>query len=146
MAYNKTKADYTNTKLAVSPNAGTADTPVTGIKVDSTGYHRAKFTFNFGLLSGSANLSAGCGVWAADTSGGTFARMTGASLAAISSGAISSAVAVIDVKIDVTKPWLLVSGMSMISSACLNAASVELYTADSIPPTVSSPTQVVTAN
>jgi hypothetical protein len=140
----KSLEDYAAVKNAVTPNTGPNDAVITGTKVDASTYRRARFTFNFGVLSGSANLSTGCGIWNASTSGATFTRITGASAAAITSGAISNALVVIDVTVDQDKPWLLVSGMSMISSNCTNSATVMFYNGFRNPPTDNT-TQLIVA-
>jgi hypothetical protein len=127
--------DYAAVKVAVTPNTGPNDAVVTGVNIDATGYRRARFTISFGVLSGSANLSTGMGVWQASTSGATSARIASASAAAITSGAISNALVVIDVGVDPSYPWVRISGMSMISSNCTNAATVMLYNANRLPPT-----------
>ncbi len=142
---NRVLDDYADTRLAVAVNTGPVGA-ITGIKVDGTGYRRARFTFTFGVPTTSANLSAGAGIWNAATSGGVYAQITGASMAAISSGAISSAVAIVEVRVDPAKPWLLVSNMSMVSSDCANSATVTLYEGERNPPSVSTPQQIVVTN
>ena len=121
--------DQIDTKIAVA-NSGGAVAPLVATKVDATGYGRARFVFNFGSgAATTAALSAGIGIWAAATSGGTYTAIAGASLAAVSSGLISGTnlVMAIDVPITNGSPWLQVSGGSMLSTSINNSATVDLY-------------------
>ena len=67
---NRVMDDYGDVRLAVAQNTGPVGA-ITGIKINATGYRRARFTFAFGVPSTTANLSAGAGVWNASTSGAT---------------------------------------------------------------------------
>ena len=119
--------DQADTAVAIPPSAG-ATGAVTANKVDGTGYGRARFIFSFGANSNtSAAISAGLGVWAASTSGATFAQVAGASLAAVTSGILSNVCMAIDVAISSGTPWLLISGGSMLSTAIANSCTVDLY-------------------
>lgn len=109
MAKIKKFADYQAAKIAVSPIANTSGA-LTSNKINATEFGRVAFIFSFGTPSANAYLSSGCGIWQAATSGATFSRVTGASFAAITTGAGSNANCVIDVKVDQAYPWLQVSG------------------------------------
>ena len=134
--------DIVDVKLAVA-NSVTSTTLV-GTAVDTTGFSRARFVFNLGGVAeiGAVNASS-VGIWRAATSGGTYAAIGGAYLAAITSGAISAAgcVAVIDVPTAAANEWLKVSG-SLTSSNMYHSATVELYNGINRPPT-SSAQQIV---
>ena len=134
--------DLTISKPAVAPNTGPVGA-ITGLKINGTGFGRVKFTFTFGNPTTSANLSTNCGVWKASTSGATFVSVANAVLAAITSGLGSQVTAEIDTVIDSANPWLLISGMSMVSSDWANACIAELYNGTrSLPGTVSAVQQV----
>jgi len=138
------RKDYEDVKPVVSPNAGTAGSSPTVIPINATGYRRARFVFSFGVANASGWISSGAAIWNAATSGATSAMIGSASLAAITSGAVSQALAVIDVAVDQSYPWLLLSGFSVVSSAIVNAVNVHLYNGLSNPPATSTPTQYVT--
>jgi hypothetical protein len=135
--------DYVDVKKAVANSV--TSTALVGTAVNTTGFSRARFAFNLGGVAeiGAVNASS-VGIWKATASGGTFAAIGGAYLAAITSGAISAAgcVAVIDVPTDPSNPWLKVSG-NLTSSNMYHSATVELYNGASNPPT-SSANQIVT--
>lgn len=137
--------DIADVKTAVAASAGIVGALV-GTKINTTGYSRARFVFNFGNgAATTAALSSGIGIWKAATSGATFASIASAVLAAVTSGILSSASAtmVIDVPTDASNPWMLVSGGSMLSTAIPHSAIVELYDGINNPPT-SSAQQLVT--
>ncbi len=116
---------------------------VTGVKIDGTGYSRARFVFSFasdGTNTGS--LMTGAGIWQAATSGATFTSIGSAKLAACTTGAIDQTVHVIDIPITPTTPWLLVSNLSIMTSNAILGVIVELYQGMNRPP-VSTATQVV---
>ena len=102
---------------------------LTGIAVNGTGYSRARFVFQFGSGSGTtAALAAGSAAWQCATSGGTYTPITGADLAAVSSGVMSGAnnVMIVDVPISPSYPWLKASA-TVNSSIINNSCVVELY-------------------
>jgi hypothetical protein len=104
--------------------------------IDATGFSRARFVFSFGANSGTtAALSAGLGAYNAATSGAAFTAITSAALAATTSGALSGNIMIIDTVIATEKPWLMVSGGSVLSTAILASCVVELYRGVSRPPT-----------
>lgn len=128
--------DIAVAKVAVAASAGGA-LPVVATLIDVTGFGRARFLFNFGNGAATTGaLSTGLGIWKAATSGATYALITGASAAAVTSGAISvlSPLIVIDVPTDSANPWLQVSG-SFTSTAVPHSATVELYHGVHNPPT-----------
>lgn len=135
--------DSIDVKLAVSAsNTGGA---LAGAVIDTTGYGRARFIFNFGSgTATTAAVSGNVGIWKAATSGATFASIPTAILATVSSGVLSGAspVMVIDMPTDSANPWLKVSG-NISSTAALHSAVVELYSGINRPPT-SSAQQLVT--
>lgn len=135
--------DIVDVKKAIANSI--TSTTIVGTAIDTTGFSRARFIFNLGGVAeiGAINASS-VGIWKAATSGGTYAAIGGAYLAAITSGAISAAgcVAVIDVPTDAANEWLKVSG-SLTSSNMYHSAVVELYNGISNPPT-SSAQQIVT--
>lgn len=108
---------------------------LTGIAIDATGYSRARFVFHFGANDNTAALSANAGVWAASSSGDTYALITGAKLAAVSSGVLGSKVMVIDTAVPTATPWLKVSGAVITLNTIGVAASAQLYRNYSNPPT-----------
>lgn len=114
--------------VAVSGGAN-AGLPIVATKIDSTGYARARFIFKLGNAATTGSLSTGLGVWKASTSGATFALITGASAAAVTSGVLSGGAAnivVIDVPTDSANPWLQLSG-SINQTGVSHSATVELY-------------------
>jgi len=112
--------------------------------VDATGYSRAQFRFQFGPNDNTtAALSGSMGVWAATTQGGTYAAIAGAALGAVTSGVLSNNVMVIDTAIPAAKPWLKISGGSVISSLITYGATVALYDGISRPPTTGAQQLVV---
>jgi len=144
MSRNK-NSDIQKSMVAVAASGGQVGALV-GTKVDATGYSRAHFIFNFGNgAATTAALSAGIGPWQASTSGATYAAIASASLAAVTSGVLSSTSVTleVDVPISAGTPWLLVSGGSLLSTAVPHSCVVELYNGINRPPTASS-TEVVT--
>ena len=135
MSRNK-NPDVQKSMVAVAASGGQVGALV-GTKVDATGYSRAHFIFNFG---NGAALSAGIGPWQASTSGATYAAIASASLAAVTSGVLSSTSVTleVDVPISAGTPWLLVSGGSLLSTAVPHSCVVELYNGINRPPTASS--------
>lgn len=125
--------DYTLTKPAIAP-AQTSGA-LTGIAIDATGFSRARFVFHFGANTNTAALSADAGVWAASSSGDTYALVTGAKLAAVSSGALGSTMQVIDLAVPTATPWLKVSGATITLGTIGVSAEAQLYDAVSNPPT-----------
>jgi hypothetical protein len=133
--------DRINAKNAVAPTLTSG--VVTGTKIDATGYGRARFVFTFGSDStNTGSLMTGAGIWQATTSGGTFSSISSAVLAACTTGVVNNTVHIIDVPVIPTKPWLLVSNLSIMTSNLILAAIVELYRGVSLPPT-STATQIV---
>jgi hypothetical protein len=123
--------------VAVSAGSTAAALAVVATKVNGTGFSRARFIFNMGNAGSTASLSAGLGVWQAATSGATYALITGASGAAVTSGVLSGGlgnIVVIDVPIDGANPWLQMSG-SFVSATPAHGAIVELYDSINRPPT-----------
>lgn len=117
---------------------------VAGTLVNATGYGRARFIFNIGPNTATtAAFSAGGGPYKAATSGATFTRVT--SLAAVTSGVLGGNVMIVDVPVDPAKPWLKISGHSVLSTAIQFGAVVELYCGMNRPPTTTTPQQVVVA-
>lgn len=136
--------DLVNVKQALENSAWAAGVPV-GTVIDTTGFGRARFIFSFGANSGTtaAISSMGTGhIWKAATSGDTFTAIDGANLAAVTSGVLGNDVMVVDVPTDSAKPWMKVSGVSVLSTAINISAVVELYQGVNRPPT-SSAQQVV---
>lgn len=131
----KKMVDVSDISQAVANSAGAVGA-IVGTKVNAAGYSRANFIFSFGANTNTtAALSAGIGVWAAATSGATFTAVPGASLAAVTSGALSNVVMAIDVPVSAGTPWLLISGGSMLSAAIEHSAIVQLYNGVSRPDT-----------
>lgn len=130
--------DRTVIKQAVAVSAGVnAGLPIVATKIDGTGFSRARFIFNLAAGATTASLSTGLGVWQAATSGATFALITGASAAAVTSGVLSGGgnnIVVIDVPIKPSTPWLQMSG-SINQTGAAHSAVVELYNAVNMPPT-----------
>jgi hypothetical protein len=124
-------------KQAVAVSAGGAPQAIVGTKVDGTGFSRARFIFQMGAAATTASLSTGLGVWQASTSGAAFARITGASAAAVTSGVLSGGganIIIIDVPIASANPWLQLSGDTT-STGVAHSAIVELYSGINRPPT-----------
>ena len=120
--------------------------PVTGIKIDATGFRRARFVFTVGANDGTtAALSTNLGIWQASTSGDTFGSISSAKLAAVTSGVLSNNVMVIDTLTSSGTPWLLISGGSNLSTAIIMGATCTLYQGVTDPPTASAQ-QTVTVN
>ena len=118
-------------------NSGGAATgiPIVATKVNGTGFSRARFIFKMSNAATTASLSTGLGVWAAATSGATYALV--ASAAANTSGQLSGGennIVVIDVPISSAAPWLQMSG-SFVSATPAHSATVELYHGVNRPPT-----------
>lgn len=135
--------DSVDVKNAVS-NSATGGA-LAGVAVDTTGFGRARFVFTFNDGSATtAAVSGNIGIWEASTSGATFTAIGSATLATVSSGAVSgqSLVAVIDIPTDPSNPWMKVSG-NISSTSMRHNAVVELYSGISRPPT-SSAQQIVT--
>jgi len=129
--------DIVVAKPAVANNAGSAPAPIVATKIDGTGYSRARFIFQMGSAASTGSLSTGLGVWQAATSGATFALITGASAAAVTSGVLSGGannLVVIDVPIGSATPWLQLSG-SMVATGPMYSGIVELYSGINRPPT-----------
>jgi hypothetical protein len=124
----KLQTDRTNVKQAVSASNWAAGLVVTQ-KVDATGYGRARFIFSLGPGGGTASLSTGALIFCGSTSGAITSSLPTAVLAAVTSGALSSAnyMAQIDTKIIDGYPWLQVSALSVLSTAIILSAVVELY-------------------
>lgn len=125
----KKYTDISDVKVAVAASAG-AVLIMAATKVDATGYKRARFVFNVGNGEATtASISAGIGIWQAATSGGTFAEISGSSMAAVTSGTLSSTsvTMVVDVPTSSGTPWLQVSGGSMLSTGVPHSAVCELY-------------------
>lgn len=127
--------DVINVTQALANSAWAAGA-LAGTKINATGYGRARFVFSFGPNDGTtAAISAGIGVWEGASSAATFTAKAGGSMAAVTSGVLSNNVMVIDVPVLPTKPWLLVSGGSVLSSAINASAIVELYASPDRPQT-----------
>lgn len=131
--------DRVNTLIAM-PNSITSGALV-ATKVNATGYGRARFMFTFGQPLANASLGA-AGIWQATTSGGPFTLIAGASLAGISSGAISDQVAILDTIVTSATPWLQISG-TISTSNIYSSAVVELYSGTRLNAPTSSAQQVV---
>lgn len=136
MAHNKKFEDYCDVKLAIAPVANVSGA-LTSRYIDATAWNRATFVFSFGTPSANASVVAGLGVWQATTSGATWARVTGASFGAISTGIGSNATHVVDIRVDQTYPALIVSG-ALASSYWPLSCSCILSEPQSKPPTASS--------
>ena len=135
--------DFADVKQAVE-NSSWGVAAVAGTKIDGTGFSRARFVFSFGANGGtSAALSTGAGVWEASTSGATFTSINGGSMVAVTSGVLSKNVMVIDTVIGSASPWLLVSNMSILSTAINMSCVVELYRGVGRPPSSSAQQLVV---
>lgn len=134
--------DSIDVKLAVANSL--SQTAIVATKIDTTGFGRARFIFSLGGQAGTGAVSASnVTIWKASTSGGTYSSVSGATLAAITSGQVSAgAVAVIDLATDSAYPWMQVSG-ALASTASYHGAVVELYSGINRPPT-SSAQQIVT--
>ena len=100
-------------------------------EVDATGYGRARFIFSLGSgLATTASISAGGGVWQASAAGGTFAEVSGTSMAAITSGLISSdtpTIVEIDVPVAPGYPYLKLSSYSVLSTGIPHSVICQLY-------------------
>lgn len=125
-------------KPAVVTSAGNAaGLPIAATKIDGTGFSRARFIFQMGNAAGTGSLATGLGVWAAATSGATYALAVSA--AAVTSGVLSGGggnVVIIDVPITGGAPWLQLSG-SFVAASPTHSAIVELYGGVNRPPTQS---------
>ena len=97
-------ADIAVTGLAASPL--TSSGSLTGALINAAGYTRARFVFALGGPLGTASFNGS--VFQATTSGATFAAATSAALAQVTAGA-GSCVAIIDMAVDSSHPWLQVS-------------------------------------
>ena len=138
--------DIADVKVAVAASAG-AVLIMAATKIDATGFGRARFVFNVGNgAATTASVQAGIGIWQAATSGGTYAEVSGSSLAAVTSGILSSTSVtwVIDVPTSSGTPWLQVSGGSMLSTGIPHSATCTLYQGINRPPTSPSYQQLVT--
>lgn len=136
-------SEQLNGAVVISPVSISAGA-VTSKLIDATGRSRARFVFAFGANSGtSAALSAGLGVYNASTSGDTYTLIAGAALAAVTSGVLSNNVMVIDTAIPAGKPWLKVSGGSILSTAIVASCIVELYDGITRPDTATTQQLVV---
>ena len=132
-------------KPAVEISTGPAAAALVSIPVDATGYSRARFVVSLKPNGNSASLSTGLGVWQASTSGATYALISGASAAAITSGLISGGAnnnVVIDVPVSSANPWMQLSG-SIVGSGAPHHGTVELYSGVNRPPTHSELSVVV---
>lgn len=122
-------SDKADLRVAVAASAGAANTALVATKIDATGFSRARFLFNFGNgQATTASIPAGVGIYQASTSGATYNLISGASLAAVTSGILSSTSVTmeIDVPTSAGTPWLQVSG-SVSSTAVPHSAVVSLY-------------------
>lgn len=138
--------DYADVKVAVAATAGSIATLV-ATKIDATGFGRARFVFNVGNgAATTAAISAGIGVWQASTSGATYAEISASSLAAVTSGTLSSTsvTMVIDVPTSAGTPWLQISGGSMLSTGVPYSCVCTLYNGINHPPSSPSHQQLVT--
>ena len=118
-----------------------------GVKVDGTGYGRARFIFSFNNgLATTASLRAGGGVWKASTSGATYAEVSSTSMAAVTSGVISGATPIveIDVPVDPSNPWMQLSSFSVLSTGLNHSVIVQLYKGINRPGTTDSVQETVT--
>jgi hypothetical protein len=113
-----------NILQAVAPLTSSGPFLTAAQKIDGNGYSRAMFVFNLGVPLAGASFNAS--IWDATTSGATFAVMTDAKLAQMTSGA-TSCVAVIDVEIVSSRPWLFVSGSGVGNSNWPAGAVCFLY-------------------
>jgi hypothetical protein len=135
--------DRIDVKQAISPASVSAGAP-TAIPVDATGFSRARFVFSFGANGNTTGaLSSGMGIYQASTSGATFTAITSASMAAVTSGVLGGNNMVVDVPVIPTKPWLKVSGGSILSAAIVMGCIVELYSGINNAPTASAQQVVV---
>jgi hypothetical protein len=100
----KKLADMVITGLAAAPL--TSSGALTGALINATGATRARFVFSLGAPLSGASFNGS--IFQAATSGATFAAATSASLAQVTAGA-GSGVAVIDMAVDSSHPWLQVS-------------------------------------
>lgn len=132
MAHNKKFADYEVAGIAVAPV--TTSGALTSSAIDATEFDRATFHFAFGTPLANAAVVAGLGIWQASTSGATFARVTSASFGAITTGSFSNANFVVDVNVNQSYPWLIVSGAVSTSNVPLACVYV-LRSAANKPPT-----------
>ena len=121
-------------KAAIAPNTGSA--ALTGIKVDATGYSRARFIFTFGGTAGVGSFVS-AGVWAASTSGAVFSSNATQVLLGVSSGILSAnaQIMILDAPVSSATPWLLISGALNSASSLYNSCVVELYRGVTRPPT-----------
>jgi hypothetical protein len=134
MAHNKKFEEYMVVQNVCPPQA-TTSTSLDVTSVNAFGWDRATFIFVLGKPSGdTANISTGWGIWQAATSGATYARMTSASGAQITTGQGSNANFVVDVNVDQSYPWLRFSGFN-VSTAWPNAVVCILRSPSDAPPT-----------
>ena len=133
--------DRETTQVAV-PNATTSGA-LTATAINATGFGRARFVFNFGSNTGGASVAAaGIGIYQASSSGAPYTSLPNAVLAAVSSGALSNVVAVIDTVISSGTPWLEVSG-AVVNSSIIVGATVDLYNGTRTYPATALEQQVV---
>jgi len=120
---------------------------IKGNKINGTGYGRARFIFSFNIgTATTASIMAGGYVYKATTSGATYSAVSGTSLAAVSSGVLSSATPIIeiDIPIDPTKPWMQLSSYSILSTDLHHSVIVQLYKGINRPGSSDSVQQTVT--
>lgn len=117
------------TKLvqAIGSVNSSAGASVQALKIDGTGYSRARFIFNFGIPLAGASCSAQIfGASAGDSSSGTWSSYSTALLTLMTSGN-SSCLTAIDMAISSALPWLIVSGYCVTNSNWPLGVTCELY-------------------
>jgi len=134
MAHNKKFGEFMTAVSAVPAQLVTS-TKLEASSVDATGYDRATFIFEVGNHSSTtAALAAGSIVWKAATSGATYYAITGASFGRIS-GITGSSMTnyIIDMDVDQSYPWLLVSAQNSNTAAYYSVTCI-LRTPEAMPP------------
>jgi hypothetical protein len=134
MAHNKKFGEFMVAVSAVPAQLVTS-TKLEASSVDATGFDRATFIFEVGNHSSTtAALAAGSIVWKAASSGDTYYAITGASFGRIS-GITGSSMAnyIIDMDVDQSYPWLLVSAQNSNTTAYYSVTCI-LRTPEAMPP------------
>jgi hypothetical protein len=112
------------TKQALAGRTSSGAVTDIAVKINGTGYSRARFVFNFGVPLAGASFDAT--IYCGATSGAITSAMTSAALVTMSSGN-TSCVAIIDTKILTAYPWLAVSGSGVQNSNWPVGCVVDLY-------------------
>jgi hypothetical protein len=115
--------DIVKTTPAVAPvTSSFSSASMTPIAIDTTGYNRARFVFNFGVPLANASFYA---IVYQGTSSAGYISVPATSFAL--SSVTNSAVAVVDMQVSSGTPWLILSGSMAHSSNWPCSVTVDLY-------------------